>query len=137
MDCFLTLRGIKTLHIRMQRHCENGATVAHWLKNHPKVGEVYWPGFETHPNHAVAKKQMKDFGGMISFTLKDDAIDKALTFLKSTELFALAESLGGVESLVGPLAGIGQSPSFAELGQIRVPASRRECESDDSNSIRA
>jgi cystathionine beta-lyase len=101
MDCFLTLRGIKTLHIRMQRHCENGATVAHWLKNHPKVGEVYWPGFETHPNHAVAKKQMKDFGGMISFTLKDDAIDKALTFLKSTELFALAESLGGVESLVG------------------------------------
>lgn len=101
MDCFLTLRGIKTLHIRMQRHCENGAKVAHWLKSHPKVGEVYWPGFESHPNHAVAKKQMKDFGGMISFTLKDDAIEKALTFLKSTELFALAESLGGVESLVG------------------------------------
>lgn len=101
MDCFLTLRGIKTLHIRMQRHCENGAKVAHWLKSHPKVGEVYWPGFESHPNHAVAKKQMKDFGGMISFTLKDDAIEKALTFLKSTHLFSLAESLGGVESLVG------------------------------------
>lgn len=101
MDCFLTLRGIKTLHIRMQRHCENGAKVAHWLKSHPKVGEVYWPGFESHPNHAVAKKQMRDFGGMISFTLKDDAIEKALTFLKSTQLFALAESLGGVESLVG------------------------------------
>lgn len=101
MDCFLTLRGIKTLHIRMQRHCENGAKIAHWLKNHPKVGEVYWPGFESHPNHAVAKKQMKDFGGMISFTLRDDAIEKALTFLKSTHLFALAESLGGVESLVG------------------------------------
>jgi len=101
MDCFLTLRGIKTLHVRMQRHCENGAKVAHWLKSHPKVGEVYWPGFESHPNHAVAKKQMKDFGGMISFTLKDDAIEKALTFLKSTQLFALAESLGGVESLVG------------------------------------
>jgi len=101
MDCFLTLRGIKTLHIRMQRHCENGAKVAHWLKSHPKVGEVYWPGFESHPNHAVAKKQMKDFGGMISFALKDDAIEKALTFLKSTQLFALAESLGGVESLVG------------------------------------
>ena len=101
MDCFLTLRGIKTLHIRMQRHCENGAKIAHWLKNHPKVGDVYWPGFESHPNHAVAKKQMKDFGGMISFTLKDDAIEKALTFLKSTHLFALAESLGGVESLVG------------------------------------
>lgn len=101
MDCFLTLRGIKTLHIRMQRHCENGAKVAHWLKSHPKVGEVYWPGFESHPNHGVAKKQMKDFGGMISFTLKDDAIEKALTFLKSTQLFSLAESLGGVESLVG------------------------------------
>ena len=101
MDCFLTLRGIKTLHIRMQRHCENGAKIAHWLKNHPKVGDVYWPGFESHPNHAVAKKQMKDFGGMISFTLKDDAIEKALIFLKSTHLFALAESLGGVESLVG------------------------------------
>jgi cystathionine beta-lyase len=101
MDCFLTLRGIKTLHIRMQRHCENGAKIAHWLKNHPKVGDVFWPGFESHPNHAVAKKQMKDFGGMISFTLKDDAIEKALTFLKSTHLFALAESLGGVESLVG------------------------------------
>lgn len=101
MDCFLTLRGIKTLHIRMQRHCENGAKIAHWLKNHPKVSDVYWPGFESHPNHAVAKKQMKDFGGMISFTLKDDAIEKALTFLKSTHLFALAESLGGVESLVG------------------------------------
>lgn len=101
MDCFLTLRGIKTLHIRMQRHCENGAKVAHWLKEHPKVGQVYWPGFESHPNHAVAKKQMRDFGGMISFTLKDDAIEKALTFLKSTKLFSLAESLGGVESLVG------------------------------------
>ena len=101
MDCFLTLRGIKTLHIRMQRHCENGAKVAHWLKEHPKVGQVYWPGFESHPNHAVAKKQMRDFGGTISFTLKDDAIEKALTFLKSTKLFSLAESLGGVESLVG------------------------------------
>jgi cystathionine beta-lyase len=101
MDCFLTLRGIKTLHIRMQRHCENGAKVAHWLKDHPKVGQVYWPGFESHPNHEVAKKQMRDFGGMISFTLKDDAIEKALTFLKSTHLFSLAESLGGVESLVG------------------------------------
>jgi cystathionine beta-lyase len=101
MDCFLTLRGIKTLHIRMQRHCENGAKVAHWLKDHSKVGQVYWPGFESHPNHEVAKKQMRDFGGMISFTLKDDAIEKALTFLKSTHLFSLAESLGGVESLVG------------------------------------
>lgn len=101
MDSFLVLRGIKTLHIRMQRHCENGKVVANYLANHPKVGEVYWPGFESHKNHAVAKKQMKDFGGMISFTLKSDSVESALTFLKSTKLFALAESLGGVESLVG------------------------------------
>lgn len=101
MDSFLVLRGIKTLHIRMQRHCENGKVVANYLANHPKVGEVYWPGFESHKNHDVAKKQMKDFGGMISFTLKSDSVDSALTFLKSTKLFSLAESLGGVESLVG------------------------------------
>jgi len=101
MDSFLVLRGIKTLHIRMQRHCENGKVVANYLANHPKVGEVYWPGFESHKNHEVAKKQMKDFGGMISFTLQNDSMDSALTFLKSTKLFALAESLGGVESLVG------------------------------------
>jgi cystathionine beta-lyase len=100
-DCFLVLRGIKTLHIRMQRHCENGKVVANYLANHPKIGEVYWPGFESHKNHEVAKKQMKDFGGMISFTLKSDAIESALTFLKSTTVFSLAESLGGVESLVG------------------------------------
>ena len=100
-DCFLVLRGIKTLHIRMQRHCENGRAVAEFLAQHPKVGEVHWPGFEQHPNHAVAKKQMRDFGGMISFTLKDDDIDKAVTVLKSTHYFALAESLGGVESLIG------------------------------------
>lgn len=100
-DCFLVLRGIKTLHVRMQRHCENGKIVAEYLNNHPKVGEVYWPGFTTHKNHEVAKKQMIDFGGMISFTLKSDAIESALTFLKSTKVFSLAESLGGVESLVG------------------------------------
>jgi cystathionine beta-lyase/cystathionine gamma-synthase len=100
-DCFLVLRGIKTLHVRMQRHCENGAAIAHWLKSHPKVGTVYWPGFEDHPGHAVAKKQMRGFGGMISFTLKDDSVDSAMKFLKNTHLFSLAESLGGVESLVG------------------------------------
>lgn len=100
-DCFLVLRGIKTLHIRMQRHCENGKAVAEFLAQHPKIGEVHWPGFEQHPNHAVAKKQMRDFGGMISFTLKDDDINKAVTVLKSTQYFALAESLGGVESLIG------------------------------------
>jgi cystathionine beta-lyase len=100
-DCFLVLRGIKTLHVRMQRHCENGRKVAEWLRQHPKVGKVLWCGFEDHPNHAIARKQMRDFGGMISFTLKDDNIDAALEVLKKTSLFALAESLGGVESLIG------------------------------------
>jgi cystathionine beta-lyase/cystathionine gamma-synthase len=101
MDCFLALRGIKTLHIRMQRHCENGMRVAHFLKSHPKVGDVFWPGFEDHVNHDVAKKQMRDFGGMISFVLKNDKIDNAIKVMESLELFALAESLGGVESLCG------------------------------------
>jgi cystathionine beta-lyase len=101
MDCFLVLRGLKTLHVRMQRHCENGKVIAHWLKSHPKVGQVYWPGFEDHFNHEVAKKQMNDFGGMISFTLKSNSVESAMQFLKSTQLFSLAESLGGVESLVG------------------------------------
>lgn len=100
-DCFLVLRGIKTLHVRMQRHCENGRKIAHWLRNHPKVGKVLWCGFEDHPNHDIARKQMRDFGGMISFTLKDDNINAALEVLKKTELFSLAESLGGVESLIG------------------------------------
>lgn len=100
-DCFLVLRGLKTLHVRMQRHCENGETVARFLRQHPKVGKVYWCGFEDHPNHAVAKKQMRGFGGMISFTLKDDSMDAALKVLSGTKLFSLAESLGGVESLIG------------------------------------
>jgi cystathionine beta-lyase/cystathionine gamma-synthase len=100
MDCFLVLRGIKTLHVRMQRHCENGRIVANFLKDHPKVGKVYWPGFENHPGHAIAKKQMRDFGGMISFELKDDSIEAARTVLSSTKVFSLAESLGGVESLI-------------------------------------
>jgi cystathionine gamma-lyase len=100
MDCFLVLRGIKTLHIRMQRHSENGEKIATWLRNHPKVGKVYWCGFEDHPNYQVAKKQMRAFGGMMSFTLKDDSVDEAKRVLSSTKLFALAESLGGVESLI-------------------------------------
>lgn len=100
-DCWLVLRGIKTLHVRMQRHCENGEAIANYLRNHPKVGKVLWVGFEDHPNHAIAKKQMRGFGGMISFTLKDDNIDAALSVLKKTQLFSLAESLGGVESLIG------------------------------------
>jgi cystathionine beta-lyase/cystathionine gamma-synthase len=100
MDCFLVLRGIKTLHVRMQRHCENGKTVAHWLRNHPKVAKVYWPGFEDHPNHGVAKRQMSDFGGMISFELKDERDERVRQVLSSTRIFSLAESLGGVESLI-------------------------------------
>jgi cystathionine beta-lyase/cystathionine gamma-synthase len=100
MDCFLVLRGIKTLHVRMKQHCENGKIIAHWLRNHPKIGQVFWPGFEDHPGHAVASKQMRDFGGMLSFTLKDDSVENAMRVLSSTRLFALAESLGGVESLI-------------------------------------
>jgi len=100
MDCFLVLRGIKTLHLRMQRHCENGKIIAHWLRKHPKVGKVYWCGFEDHPNYAIARKQMRDFGGMLSFELKDDSMDAAMKVLSSTKLFSLAESLGGVESLI-------------------------------------
>ncbi|NML19778.1 cystathionine gamma-synthase [Pseudoflavitalea sp. G-6-1-2] len=99
-DCFLVLRGIKTLHVRMQRHCENGIKIAHWLRNHPKVGKVYWCGFEDHPGYAIASKQMRGFGGMISFTLKDDSVATATKVLSSTKLFSLAESLGGVESLI-------------------------------------
>ena len=100
MDCFLVLRGIKTLHVRMQRHCENGAIIANFLRAHPKVSKVYWPGFEDNAGYAIAKKQMRDFGGMISFTLKDDSIEAANKVLSSTKIFALAESLGGVESLI-------------------------------------
>ena len=100
MDCFLVLRGIKTLHVRMKAHCENGAKIAHWLRKHPKIGKVYWPGFEDHPGYAVAKKQMRDFGGMLSFVLKNDSVEEAMRVLSSTKLFSLAESLGGVESLI-------------------------------------
>ena len=99
-DCFLVLRGIKTLHVRMQRHCENGEKVAAYLRQHPKVAKVYWCGFEDHPNHDIAKKQMRGFGGMMSFTLKDDSIAAATKVLSSTKIFSLAESLGGVESLI-------------------------------------
>jgi cystathionine beta-lyase len=101
MDSFLVLRGIKTLHVRMQRHCENGSAVAHFLKAHPKVGKVYWPGFEDHPNHNIAKSQMSDFGGMLSFTLKGNKYEDAIKILENLKVFTLAESLGGVESLSG------------------------------------
>jgi len=101
MDSFLVLRGIKTLHLRVQRHCENGEKVARFLAAHPKIDKVYWPGFETHPNHEVAKRQMRGFGGMISFNLKGNHLEDALSIVKKVEIFALAESLGGVESLIG------------------------------------
>ncbi|KAA9331162.1 cystathionine gamma-synthase [Adhaeribacter soli] len=100
-DCFLLLRGLKTLHLRMQRHCENGRAIAQYLKNHPKVEKVFWPGFEDHHNHAIAKNQMRDFGGMISFVLKGDKMEDAIQTLERFKFFALAESLGGVESLCG------------------------------------
>lgn len=100
MDCFLVMRGIKTLHVRMQRHCENGEKVAHFLRNHPAVDKVFWCGFEDHHGYHIAKKQMRGFGGMMSFTLKDDSVENATRVLSSTKLFSLAESLGGVESLI-------------------------------------
>ncbi|MFM2360829.1 MAG: hypothetical protein RLY16_2822 [Bacteroidota bacterium] len=100
MDCFLVLRGIKTLHVRMKQHCENGKAIAHYLRSHPKVARVYWPGFEDNAGYAIASKQMRGFGGMISFTLKDESVEAATKVLSSTKVFSLAESLGGVESLI-------------------------------------
>ena len=100
-DSFLVLRGIKTLHVRMQRHCENGKAVALYLKNHPKIEKVYWPGFEDHPNHNIAKGQMSDFGGMISFVTKGNDYNEAVKIVEKMKVFTLAESLGGVESLSG------------------------------------
>jgi len=101
MDSFLVLRGIKTLHVRMQRHCENGKAIAAYLAQHPKIAKVYWPGFESHPNHQIAKEQMSDYGGMISFVPKGGTYKEAIQIIKKLKLFTLAESLGGVESLVG------------------------------------
>ncbi|MDF4220448.1 cystathionine gamma-synthase [Maribacter sp. M208] len=101
MDSFLVLRGIKTLHVRMQRHCENGKAIAEYLKSNPKIEKVYWPGFEDHPNHYIAKEQMKDFGGMISFVPKGGSYEDAIKIVEKLQVFTLAESLGGVESLAG------------------------------------
>lgn len=116
-DCFLVLRGIKTLHIRMDQHCKNGEAIAHHLKNHAEVDKVYWPGFVDHPNHDVAKKQMKNYGGMISFTLKKDDVNAAKKVLEQLEIFSLAESLGGVESLAG---------HPASMTHASIPKSERE-----------
>jgi cystathionine beta-lyase len=101
MDSFIALRGIKTLHVRMDRHCENGEAVAKFLANHPKVGQVYWPGLEGHNGHEVAKRQMKKFGGMVSFTVKDAGFEATAEVVSAMKVFTLAESLGGVESLSG------------------------------------
>jgi len=100
-DCFLVLRGIKTLHLRMERHCQNALSIVNFLQTHPAVDKIYFPGLASHPGHEVAKKQMRGFGGMISFTLKNNTVEAAVKVLSSTHLFALAESLGGVESLIG------------------------------------
>ncbi len=100
MDSFLVLRGIKTLHLRMERHCFNGKKIAEFLAKHPKIEKVYWPGLPNHPNHHIAKKQMKDFGGMVSFVLKNASLEKTFQFASSFKVFSLAESLGGVESLI-------------------------------------
>lgn len=100
-DSFLALRGVKTLHVRMDRHCSNGKAVANYLRSHPKVDAVHWPGFTNHPSHAIAKSQMRDFGGMISFTLKGNSMEEAFRMAAATKVFSLAESLGGVESLIG------------------------------------
>ena len=101
MDSFLVLRGIKTLHVRMQRHCDNAKVIADFLNKHPKIQNVYYPGLTSHKNHEVAKLQMNDFGGMISFSLKEDSLDDAIKIVSNTHFFTLAESLGGVESLCG------------------------------------
>lgn len=116
-DCFLVLRGIKTLHLRMERHCENGRKVAEYLRNHPKVGKVYWPGFTDHPNYEVARAQMNDFGGMVSFTLTEDDKEESFRIMERFKLFALAESLGGVESL---------SNHPASMTHASVPKEERE-----------
>ncbi|MGO2357008.1 MAG: cystathionine gamma-synthase [Mesonia sp.] len=116
-DSFLVLRGIKTLHLRMQRHCENGKAVAEFLNQHPKVDKVYWPGLPSHPNHEIAKRQMKDFGGMVSFTTKDNSLSGAVSFVEKLKVFTLAESLGGVESLAG---------HPASMTHASIPKEKRE-----------
>ena len=117
LDSFLVLRGIKTLHIRMQRHCENGKAIAEYLASHPKIEKVYWPGFENHPNHNIAKSQMKDFGGMVSFVTKDSNYEEAIKIVERLNIFTLAESLGGVESLAG---------HPASMTHASIPKEKRE-----------
>jgi cystathionine gamma-lyase len=117
MDSFLVLRGIKTLHVRMKAHCANGREIAGFLRNHPKIDKVFWPGFEDHPNHKIAREQMRDFGGMLSFTLKGNSLDQAFKIASSVKVFSLAESLGGVESLLS---------HPASMTHASIPAEERE-----------
>jgi len=124
MDCFLLLRATKTLHLRMERHCANAGAVAQMLMDHPKVAEVLYPGLATHPGHEIASRQMSGFGGMVSFTLVDDSVETAVRMMQSTRLFALAESLGGVESLIS-------HPVSMTHGSI-PPAERRKAGLSDS-----
>ncbi len=127
MDSFLVLRGLKTLHVRMERHCSNGKKIAEYLKSHPKVEKVYWPGFPDFPNHAVAKKQMKDFGGMISFTLKGANFEETGKMMQKTKIFSLAESLGGVESLIN---------HPASMTHASIPKAERERLGISDNLVR-
>lgn len=117
MDSFLVLRGIKTLHVRMERHCENGKHIAKFLQGHPKIEKVYWPGFEDHPNHDIAARQMNGFGGMISFIPKGSNFKDAVSIVEKLKVFTLAESLGGVESLAG---------HPASMTHASIPKSERE-----------
>ncbi|MEY3679169.1 MAG: hypothetical protein RI924_1310 [Bacteroidota bacterium] len=127
MDSFLVLRGLKTLHLRMKAHCENGRKVAEFLKAHPKVELVYWPGFIDHPNHEIAKKQMRDFGGMISFSMKEANLERTFKLASSFKVFSLAESLGGVESLVN---------HPATMTHASIPAAEREKAGVTDNLLR-
>jgi len=127
MDCFLLLRGTKTLHLRMERHCENAAAVARFLRNHPKVAKVIWPGFEDHVGHEIARRQMRDFGGMVSFNLKDNAPATAYRVMAATKVFALAESLGGVESLIS---------HPASMTHASIPAEKRRAAGLSDSLIR-
>jgi len=127
MDSFIALRGIKTLHVRMDRHCENGAAVAHFLDAHPAVGQVFWPGLEGHNGHEVAKRQMKKFGGMVSFTVKDEEFEKTAEVVSAMKVFTLAESLGGVESLAG---------HPASMTHASIPKEEREKVGVTDNLIR-
>ncbi|MFA9213990.1 MAG: cystathionine gamma-synthase [Candidatus Methylacidiphilales bacterium] len=126
-DCFLVLRGLKTLHLRMKAHCENGRVIAHFLNTHPKIEKVYWPGFETHPNHENAKKQKRDFGGMISIVLKNASLEDTFKIASSFKVFTLAESLGGVESLIN---------HPATMTHASIPKAEREAAGVVDNLLR-